>query len=172
MTSRSAADIDNILTGYLDRKGWKMSLFPTNILLATDGSENSLPALRAAADLSASTGSGIHVIYVGKGISKPSNYNDPSSRDQNAAQKARDLIDEQIKEIEDRGGTVAESHVVPGKKPAEEIVKLTREQEIGMTVVGSRGLSRLQYALQGSVSSKVVRDAYCPVLVVHGDHEI
>lgn len=149
-----------------------MSLFPTNILLATDGSENSLPALRAAADLSASTGSGIHVIYVGKGISKPANYNDPNSRDQGSAQKARGLIDEQIKEIEERGGTVAESHIVPGNKPAEEIVKLTREREIGIAVVGSRGLNRFQYALQGSVSSKVVRDAYCPVLVVHGDHEL
>ncbi len=149
-----------------------MSLFPTNILLATDGSENSLPALRAAADLSASTGSGIHVIYVGKGISKPANYNDPSTRDQNSAQKARGLVDEQIKEIEERGGTVAESHIVPGDKPAEEIVKLTRERDIGVAVVGSRGLSRLQYALQGSVSSKVVREAYCPVLVVHGDHEL
>ncbi|CAN5731431.1 universal stress protein [soil metagenome] len=149
-----------------------MSLFPTNILLATDGSDNSLPALRAAADLSASSGSGIQVIYVGKGISKPANYNDPSSKDHDSAQEARGLIDRQIKEIEERGGTVADSHVVPGDKPAKEIVKLTREKEIGMVVVGSRGLSRFQYALQGSVSSQVVRDAYCPVLVVHGDHEL
>ena len=149
-----------------------MSLFPTNILLATDGSDNSLPALRAAADLSASSGSGIQVIYVGKGISKPANYNDPSAGDQDKAQEARGLIDGQIKEIEERGGTVADSHIVPGDKPAKEIVKLTREQEIGIVVVGSRGLSRLQYALQGSVSSQVVRDAYCPVLVVHGDHEL
>lgn len=149
-----------------------MSLFPTNILLATDGSENSLPALRAAADLSASSGSGVQVIYVGRGISKPANYNDPSARDHEAARKARDLIDGQIKEIEGRGGTVSDSHIVPGDKPAREIVKLTRERDIGMVVVGSRGLSRLQYALQGSVSSQVVRDAYCPVLVVHGDHEL
>lgn len=149
-----------------------MSLFPTNILLATDGSDNSLPALRAAADLSASSGSGIQIIYVGKGISKPANYNDPSSNDQSKAQEARNLIDELMGQIEERGGTVADSHIVPGDKPAREIVKLTREQDIGIVVVGSRGLSRIQYALQGSVSSQVVRDAYCPVLVVHGDHEL
>lgn len=149
-----------------------MSLFPTNVLLATDGSENSLPALRAAADLSAKTGSGIHVIYVGKGISKPANYNDPSSSDQQAAQKARELLDEQIRQIEQEGGTVAESNIVPGKKPAREIVNLTREKDVGLVVVGSRGLSRLQYALQGSVSSTVVRESHCPVLVVHGDYEL
>jgi nucleotide-binding universal stress UspA family protein len=58
---------------------------------------------------------------------------------------------------------------VPGDSPAEEIVKLTREETIGLVVVGSRGLGRLKYAIQGSVSSAVVREALCPVLVVHGD---
>ncbi|CAN5742692.1 hypothetical protein BH23ACT11_BH23ACT11_08260 [soil metagenome] len=93
-----------------------MSLFPTNILLATDGTEKSI--------------------------------------------------------VGHRGGKVADSHIVPGDKPAKEIVKLTRGEDIGMVVIGSRDLSRLQYALQGSVSSQVVRDAYCPVLVVHGEHEV
>lgn len=148
-----------------------MSLFPTKVLLATDGSESSLPALRAVADLSAKTGSGIHLIYVGKGISKPANYNDPSSGDQKSAQKARELLDEQIRQIEQEGGSVEEFHIVPGENPAREIVDLTREPDIGM-VVGSRRLSRLQYALQGSVSSTVVQEAYCPVLVVHGDYEM
>ena len=146
-----------------------MSMFPTNILLATDGSDSSLPALRAAADLSAKTGSGVHIIYVGKGISTPAAYNDPSSKDTDAASKARELIDGQIRKIEEGGGTVADSHIVPGKKPAREIIKFTHEPDIGMVVIGSRGLGRFQYALRGSVSASVVRDAYCPVLVVHGD---
>lgn len=145
-----------------------MSLFPTDILLAVDGSESSMPALRAAADLSAKTGSRIRVIYVGKDIPTPAAYNDPKRKDTEAAQKARELIDRQIRQIEADGGEVSESHVVPGKKPAQEIVKLTRDRDIGMVVVGSRGLGRFQYALQGSVSSTVVRDADCPVLVVHG----
>jgi nucleotide-binding universal stress UspA family protein len=36
-------------------------------------------------------------------------------------------------------------------------------------VVGSRGLGPLQDTVQNSVSSIVVREATCPVLVVHGD---
>ena len=60
---------------------------------------------------------------------------------------------------------------MPVKKPAEEIVKLTRERDVGLVVVGSRGLGRLQYALQGSVSSTVVREADCPVLVIRGDRD-
>src|ERR687886_2580339 len=148
-----------------------MSMFPTKILLATDGSESAAPATRAAADLSAATGSEIELVYIGKDISTPAAYNDPSSKDAEAARKARELLDGVAKEIEEDGGRVVESHVVPGKKPAEEIVKLTREQDIGLVVVGSRGLGRLQYAIQGSVSSTVVREADCPVLVIRGDRD-
>jgi nucleotide-binding universal stress UspA family protein len=146
-----------------------MSLFPTNILQATEGSENSLPALRVAAGLSAETGSGVHTIFVGNDTSTPAAYNGPGSKDKDAAGRARELIDGQIHEIEKRDGKVAESHAVPGGNLAQEIIKFTREPDIGMVVVGSRGLGRFRYAFQGSVSAAVVRDAYCPVIVVHGD---
>ena len=145
-----------------------MGLFPTKILVATDGSESAAPAVRAAAEVSAKTDSEIELVYVGEDISAPAAYNDPSSSDTEAAREARELLDDVAKEIEADGGKVVESHIVPGEKPAEEIVKLTREQDVGLVVVGSRGLGRLQYAVQGSVSSTVVREAECPVLVVHG----
>ena len=41
-----------------------MSIFPTRILLATDGSREADLASRTAADLAQSTGSELHVIYV------------------------------------------------------------------------------------------------------------
>jgi nucleotide-binding universal stress UspA family protein len=40
-----------------------MSHFPTKILLATDGSKDAFLALRAAVDLSARTGSELHVVH-------------------------------------------------------------------------------------------------------------
>jgi nucleotide-binding universal stress UspA family protein len=146
-----------------------MSIFPTNILVATDGTESAVPAVRAGAELSAKTDSGIELVYVGKEISTPAAYDDPNSGDTEATRKARELLDGAKKEIEEDGGRVVESHIVPGDSPAEEIGKLTREETIGLGVVGSRGLGRLEYAIQGSVSSAVVREALCPVLVVHGD---
>ena len=57
-------------------------------------------------------------------------------------------------------------HIVSGGSPAEEIVKLIRELDVGL--VGSRALGRLQYAIQGRIASAVVREANCPILVVHG----
>ena len=41
-----------------------MSIFPTSILLATDGSEESKRATQAATELSRETGSEVHVVYV------------------------------------------------------------------------------------------------------------
>ena len=41
-----------------------MSIFPTKILLATDGSEEARQAAQAAAELSKDTGSEVHIIYV------------------------------------------------------------------------------------------------------------
>jgi nucleotide-binding universal stress UspA family protein len=41
-----------------------MSIFPTKILLATDGSKEAELASRTAADLAQSTGSELHVLYV------------------------------------------------------------------------------------------------------------
>jgi nucleotide-binding universal stress UspA family protein len=70
-----------------------MSIFPTNILVATDDTESAVSAVRAAAELSAKTDSGIELVYVGKEISTPAAYDDPSSRDTVAARKARELLD-------------------------------------------------------------------------------
>lgn len=41
-----------------------VSIFPTRILLATDGSEEASLAAQAAAELSAGTGSEVHLAYV------------------------------------------------------------------------------------------------------------
>jgi nucleotide-binding universal stress UspA family protein len=145
-----------------------MSMFPTNILVAIDGSDSSDPALRAA-ELSEKTGSEVNVIYVGKDVPAPAAYNEASSSDQEAAQKAQELLDEKARQVEEAGGRIAESYVVPGDDPADEIFELTKESDIGFVVVGSRGLGPLQDTVQNSVSSIVVREASCPVLVVHGD---
>jgi nucleotide-binding universal stress UspA family protein len=43
-----------------------MSIFPTRILLATDGSESATHATQAAVELSKNTDSELHVLYVGE----------------------------------------------------------------------------------------------------------
>lgn len=50
--------------------------------------------------------------------------------------------------------------------PAEQICKVAREREPRLIVVGSRGWGPVDGVLFGSVSSGVLRNAPCPVLVV------
>lgn len=49
--------------------------------------------------------------------------------------------------------------------PAEAILKIAKEQQANVIIMGSRGLSGLSELLLGSVSTKVVQLAKVPVLV-------
>ena len=50
--------------------------------------------------------------------------------------------------------------------PAEEIMKVAAKQHTDMIVMGAKGLSAIDRILLGSVSTRVVQYANCPVLVV------
>ncbi len=61
-----------------------------------------------------------------------------------------------------------EIEIVTGD-PAEEIIRLANIYQADLIVIGSRGLTGVKRILQGSVSSQVVEDAACSVLVVKSD---
>ena len=144
-----------------------MNLFPSSILLPTDGSEESELAARVAVELAKSTGAELHLVHV-KLLPITPPY--PEVLDwrvdlERAEREARELLDEQVKKVEDAGGTVAGVHLRE-EEPAGEIVALAEELGVGLIVVGSRGRGRIRRALTGSVSDRVVRHARRPVLVV------
>ena len=149
-----------------------MSIFPTKILLATDGSKDSELAADAAIELANQSGSELHVVYVGEFA--PSPHADPSSRAEQIIERlthrTRNLLGERIGLIAAAGGDVSGEHVRVGR-PANEIVDLAEEIGAGLIVVGSRGQGAMRRALMGSVSDSVVRHAYCPVLVVRGEKD-
>src|SRR5215212_8867998 len=101
-----------------------MSIFPTRILLATDGSKEAALAARAAVDLADKTGSELHVVHVAPLVPMPLAYTEtePVQREQDA----RKLLDGQVEKIEASGGTIAQAHLRMGKE-AEEIVTLGEE---------------------------------------------
>ena len=53
--------------------------------------------------------------------------------------------------------------------PAEEIIRLANVYHVDLIVIGSRGLTGMKKVIQGSVSSQVVEEAHCSVLVVKPD---
>jgi len=51
--------------------------------------------------------------------------------------------------------------------PARELLRLAREGDFDVIVMGSRGRGRVTAALLGSVSNRVMHDANVPVIVIH-----
>ena len=145
-----------------------MSIFPTKILLATDGSAEAQLAASTAADLAQRTNSELHVATVGADLplyelpDYPARFEDVLREQRRQAQE---VLEQQVKKIEESGGTVNEKHLREGRAD-EEIIFLAQEIGAGLIVMGSRGQGRIRRALMGSVSDSVVRHAHCPVTIV------
>ena len=141
-----------------------MSIFPTKILLATDGSEE--------AQLAKSTGSKLHVV-----IFQESAYGHPyyevrfpefaEQLRQQDREETQKVLDAQVKRLQETGVDIAEAHLRTGE-PDREIVALSEELRVGLVVMGSRSLGGVRRALRGSVSDSVVRHVHCPAMVVKG----
>jgi nucleotide-binding universal stress UspA family protein len=156
-----------------------MSIFPTKILLATDGSKEATDAARTAVDLAEISSSELYIVHVWEPLPLlVSSYGSLAYTDSEAVQtmleqaesQAREILDEQVERIKDMGGTVRESYLRQGH-PDQEIVRLAEEIGAGLIVMGSRGLGGMRRVLMGSVSDSVVRHAHCPVLVIRGENK-
>jgi nucleotide-binding universal stress UspA family protein len=77
----------------------------------------------------------------------------------------RQSISEAVEEAKRRGAATADSVFLRGKT-VEEILGYLGRTPTDLVVVGTRGLSRGSRLLLGSVSSRLVAEAPCPVLVV------
>ncbi len=147
-----------------------MSIFPTRILLATDGSWEAELAATTAADLAKSTGSELHVVHVGEMplVYQPERHGYRAEYEEHE-KEAQQLLEAEVERIKEAGATVAQAHLRMGRANAradEEIVELAQSLVVGLIVMGSRGHGRIRRALLGSVSESVVRHAPCPVIIV------
>ena len=140
-----------------------MSIFPTKILLATDGSREAHLAATTAADLANSTNSELHVVLVGE--LRPTFLAQTEVEPAELQRQAQHQLDEEVRSLQEAGGTVKEAYLRLGKAD-EEVVELAERMGIGLIVMGSRGRGRIRRALLGSVSESVVRHAHCPVTIV------
>jgi nucleotide-binding universal stress UspA family protein len=150
-----------------------MSFFPRTILLATDGSEEANLAAQAATELSRETGSEVHIIYT---LPSPAQLIGPhaypaevrESLIGGAERDAEAFLKEQAQHLESEGAKVAETHLRSGDAD-KEILRAAEALNVGLIVMGSRGLHAIVGRLMGSVSDSVARYAHCPVLLVRGD---
>ena len=144
-----------------------MNGFPEKLLLATDGLESTALASRAAVDLAKEDGAELHVVHVWHTV--PSPRFDSVIRS-GLEDVGRETLEEQVRWIEEQGGTVAGAHLVEGRA-VEAIVEQAEEIGAGLVIVGSRGMGRLGRMVMGSVSTGLAHRSPCPVLIVREGEE-
>lgn len=131
----------------------------SKILVAIDGSENSIKAADYSLFLANKFNASVLALYV-----VPQNAGDHSERQSKTEtiQRTFDNIKRTATQfhIELKSDTVlSESSVVT------EIVKYAKKEQADLLIIGIRGESEFRFML-GSVASGVVSNADCPVLVV------
>ncbi|CCI05238.1 MAG: universal stress protein [Microcystis aeruginosa K13-05] len=128
-----------------------------NIVVALDCGESSHRVLHALNSLSLTANSCIILTHI---LSKEG---DESAVDR--PHPSREIIEDQLRCYQSQIATPSEIEVIFGD-PAEEIIRLANIYQADLIVIGSRGLTGVQRVIEDSVSSLVVAEATCSVLVV------
>jgi nucleotide-binding universal stress UspA family protein len=133
------------------------------ILVPVDGSASSLKAVETACDLAASQApSALTLMAVAMEMPELEEgvYITEKMKKQAEIALAR------AKEAAQAKGINAEAVLATGVSPADEIVKVAKDQKADLVVIGSRGLAGKTKSFLGSTASQVVTYSPCSVLVV------
>jgi len=145
-------------------------VFPTKILLATDGSEEAVWAAEASVDLANGAGSELHVVYVVSTVPElPYPHAWAKERSEAILEVRRlnglRLLENLTRWIEALGGNVAASHYREGR-PGKEIVLLGEELDAGLIVTGGHRRPWFKRIFGAGFSEIVSWRPGRPVLVV------
>jgi nucleotide-binding universal stress UspA family protein len=135
-----------------------------NILVALDGSEVSERVIQTLDNLALSKDAKVILCHVF--LTPESEMELPADRPQpEPATFSYFQIEKQLQSYQEKLSVRSELEMVTGD-PAEEIIRLANIYKIDLIIIGSRGLMGMKRIVQGSVSSQVVEEANCSVLVV------
>ncbi len=142
-----------------------------NIAFCTDFSENAHEAFVTARDLAERYDATLHIIHVmiNFSLSPPTHATYmPIEYDPSFVEKVKEAAMEAIQDH--YLGQMKENqrykiHLLGGYA-ATEILNVTKELDMDLIVMGSRGLTGLAHVIFGSTADRVVRKAPCSVLTV------
>jgi nucleotide-binding universal stress UspA family protein len=140
------------------------------ILVAVDGSDHALAAVRIAAEVQQKFDSELFILCVYRHHSlleasmsmvRPE---EPEVLDDSMAEFAREVV-EKAKTLATECGADKIRGFIKGGPPARTIVAFAKENDADLIVLGSRGLGDIEGYLLGSVSHKVTSLADCAVML-------
>jgi nucleotide-binding universal stress UspA family protein len=134
-----------------------------NVVTAYDGSEGAKAALEVAARLAATDGASLTLVH---SVARPVGMDPPIPRQPDPEQVAegRHLVEHAIANLDPALGA---SPWIASGPPGEAILAVADEIGADLIVTGSRGRGRLARTVLGSVSTHLVQNSGCDVLVVH-----
>jgi nucleotide-binding universal stress UspA family protein len=136
------------------------------ILLAIDSSEHTLRVIQFLKELQIQPATKIILAHV---IPSPEpDMEIAVDRPHTSEELLYQQVEKQLQSYQADLPGVSTLEIVTGD-PAAEIIRLAHIHQADLIVIGSRGLTGLQRILEGSVSSQVVAEAPCSVLVVKPD---
>jgi nucleotide-binding universal stress UspA family protein len=148
-----------------------VSEFYRNIVIATDGSENSQRAVSYGIEIAKLSGATVHALYV---VDTTSFSSIPMDAGWEAMYEAlRKEGEKAINEVKKRGEVsgVEVREVLLEGHPSNEITDFAENNNADLIVVGTLGKTGLDRFLMGSVAEKVVRGSKVPVLVVRSEKQ-
>jgi nucleotide-binding universal stress UspA family protein len=138
------------------------------ILVATDFSETSEGALRWGLELAREHGAEVRLLHALR-LPSPSTPLVPIPPDLHLdlQQKAVSRLEQIETKLRQEGHRC--STEVRHEQPADAVRLASNEWGADLVVIGTRGMSRLEHLLLGSVAERIVTSSPCPVLAVHPD---
>jgi nucleotide-binding universal stress UspA family protein len=145
--------------------------FYRNILIATDGSENTQRAISYGIEIAKLSRATIHALYVVDTTSFSSIPMDAGWEEMYEIMKKEG--EKAVFEVKERGEAagVEVREVLWEGHPSTEIINFAENNDIDLIVMGTLGKTGLDRFLLGSVAEKVVRNSKVPVLVVRSQEE-
>ncbi|HNR49210.1 MAG TPA: universal stress protein [Bacteroidia bacterium] len=140
------------------------------IISPIDFSEQSLIALEQSYNLARLTGSDLRLLYVIDQDFITHLTNAIFSKENYADQVRNDIerrLDELATKIKKEQGIITSTHIRTGKI-YEEIINEAYDTDAAFIVMGTQGASTLRKKFLGSNTSRVIREALCPVITIKG----
>lgn len=135
-----------------------------SILVPFDGSEFSKKAITRACQLSKIDGSSITTLYVIPKYEEMVEFYRTASIKESLYQEADKIINGAVSLASSQGITI-QKEIVEGHS-ADKIIEIAKKQKNDMIIIGSHGYSRIDKAIIGSTTERVITNASCPILVV------
>ena len=134
------------------------------ILLPVDGSAHSLRAAEAALDMAKHFGSEVILLYCHR--QAPVILGEPMFQGnvEKEFEKSEEIMAPFRTMFEDAGVPFQE-RLIAGRA-RDVIPDVAKVEEVGLIIMGKRGISDLARLVVGSVTNKVIQVAQCPVLVI------